>query len=122
MDKILHAGTVVEARGMKLLILGTSLVNEEGRAALRYRAVCYPRGFTGAESLRWLPPEAVTGICAEGYEDEAAHRYHEHMDDNIRRLMGLKIEEAEGEMRRSMEERRAAIGQEERPESGDADR
>lgn len=109
MDRILHTGTVVEAHSGKFLILGASLAEKDGKASVFYRAVGYPKGFAGAESLGWLSPEDITGICAEGYEDEEARSYYERADAMLERLAGLSSEEAVKSVERQTEAWNAAF-------------
>lgn len=94
MERILPIGTVVEARGLQLILLGAILMEQDGKMAVAYHAVQYPRGFAGGESLGQLAASEVTKIVAEGYEDKIARRYNESLAGLYAAVAGLTPERA----------------------------
>lgn len=94
MERILPIGTVVEARGLKLLLLGAILMEQDGTMAPGYYAVKYPRGFAGEESLGQLAAAEITKVWAEGYEDPVAKGYNTGLFGLYRAAAGKTPEEA----------------------------
>ena len=95
MDRILPIGTVVEARGLKLILLGAILLEQDGKMVTGYHAVKYPRGFAGSESLGQLAASEITKVWAKGYEDAIAERYNLGLSGLYRAAEGKTPQEAD---------------------------
>ena len=104
MDRILPIGTVVEARGLQLLLLGAILMEQDGRMAPAYHAVKYPMGFAGQESLGQLGATEITRVLAEGHEDETARRYNKGLAILYDKVTGLPPGEAQAVLDRAYED------------------
>lgn len=104
MERILPIGTVVEARGFQLILLGAVLMERDGKMVLAYHAVKYPRGFAGEESLGQLAASEITKILAEGYEDEIARRYNVGLAGLFGSVSGMTPGEAQAALDRAYEE------------------
>lgn len=86
--KVLPVGSVVKARGIKLLIVGYQMFYRENRVNIGYLAAKYPRGYAGKESLGILQFTEIQDVLKEGL----------HTPEELRYTEGLRIfhEHAEG--------------------------
>lgn len=104
MDRILPIGTVVEARGLKLILLGAILLEQDGKMVTGYHAVKYPRGFAGSESLGQLAASEITKVWAKGYEDAIGERYNLGLGGLYHAAEGKTPEEADEMLKAANEE------------------
>lgn len=75
--KALPIGSVVRGRDFKLLIIGYMMANVEDKVVTGYKAVKYPRGFAGMESLGILMLDEVQEVLFEGYRTDRETEFTE---------------------------------------------
>lgn len=101
--KALPIGSVVKARGIKLLILGYQTFEQEDHIRMGYLAVKYPRGYAGRESLGILGFDEITEVLAEGRRTERETKYTEGLGRFADNCKELNVDEWELYVRKLQE-------------------
>ena len=94
MERMLPIGSVVEAHNVKLCLLGARMVEKDGRMALAYVAVKYPRGFAGKESLGVVLASDIKQVLFEGNEGKTGKKFNDGLFQTYQTMEGKTPEEA----------------------------
>lgn len=95
MEQILPIGSIVEAGGDRLCILGARLADKDGRLVLAYMVARHPRGVSGANSVALLLSEKIDAVVFQGREGAGGKKYREGMEQFYGTLIGRNVQDAE---------------------------
>ena len=95
MKQILPIGSIIEAGGECLCVLGTRLADHEGIVALAYVVVKHPRGLAGQDSLGMILADQAERVVFRGNEGTGGKRYREGMERFYGQLIGRDVKAAE---------------------------
>ncbi|MCI5700943.1 MAG: DUF4176 domain-containing protein [Lachnospiraceae bacterium] len=91
--KVLSIGSVVKAKGKKMLILGYKVFDENDKMLVGYYVTAFPRGYAGIESLGVILLEDVEEILAEGYVTSEEEQYAESLKAFAEQTQNVKASE-----------------------------